>query len=126
MQPRGPVIENQLEDGLGVLLVPFDAEGDDGAPRGHGLAELQLGNRQQMAAVLVAPWPMQQQVLDGANLQPGQLRRPFRADAVQGRHRSGQGRGLLIGRGSGHPAAPYDAKPESRSPKSDRLRCRRP
>ena len=82
MQPRGAVIEDKLKDGLGVLLVPFDAEGDDGAPRGHGLAELQLGNWQQMAAVLVAPRPMQHQVFDRANLQTGQLRRPFRPDAV--------------------------------------------
>jgi hypothetical protein len=62
---------------------------------------------------------MQQQVFDGADVQPGQLCRAFRADAVQGRHRSSQGRVLLIGRRSGHPAAPYDAKPEIRSPKSD-------
>ena len=112
MEPRGPVVEDQLKDGLGVLLEPLHAEGDDRAPRRRRLAELQLGNRQELAAVLVAPWPMQQQVFDGADLQPGQLRRAFRADAVQGRHRSGQGRGLLIGRRSGHPPAPYNAKAE--------------
>ena len=82
MQPRGPVIENQLEDGLGVLLEPLDAEGDDLASRCDWVAELQAGDRQQLAPVLVAPRTMQQQVLYGANLDAGQLRRPFRADTV--------------------------------------------
>ena len=95
MQPRCPVIENQFKDGLRVLLKPLHAEGDDGAPRGGRLAELQLGNGPEMPAVLVAPWPMQEQVFDGANLQPCQLRRAFRADAGQRGHRSGKRRDRL-------------------------------
>src|ERR1017187_4182177 len=119
MEPRGPIVEDQLEDGLRVLLEPLHAQGDDRAPRGRRLAELQLGNWQELAAILVAPWPVQQQVLYGADVQPGQLRRAFRADAAQGCHRSGEGRGLLIGRCGGHPLTPYKAKSEIRSPKSE-------
>ena len=117
MQPRGAVVENQLKDGLGVLLEPLDAEGDDRAPRRRRLAELQFGNGPELAAVLVAPRPMQQQVFDGANLQPRQLRRAFRADAGQRGHRSGEGRDRLIGRRGGHPASTI--RGETRNPKPE-------
>ena len=104
---------------LVCCLIPLDAEGDDLAPRRRRLAELQLGNGPELAAVLVAAGPMQQQVFDGADLQPGQLRRAFRADAVQGCHRPGQGRGRLFGRRGRHPPHHTMGNPESeaRNPK---------
>ena len=95
MQPRGAVVEDQLEDGLGVLLEPLHAEGDDCAARRGRLAELQLGNGAELAAVLVAPRPVQQQVFDGADLQPGELRGAFRADAVTAWSPAGRGAGSV-------------------------------
>ena len=92
MQPRRAVIEDELEDGLGVLLVPLNAERDDRAPGGNRLLKRQVGDSPQLPAVLVTPWPMQEQVFDSADLQPSQLRRAFRADAGQGGYGSGKGR----------------------------------
>ncbi len=118
MQPRGAVVENQLEDGLGAVLVPLDALGNNPAPRRGRLAELQSGYGVEMAAVFVAGRPMQQQVPDRANLQPGELRGAFRADAEQSRHRVVQGRERFIGGRGGHPRAPYQAaaQTEARNP----------
>ena len=91
MQPGGAVVEDQFVDGLGVLLEPLDAVGDDFAARGGRLVELQAGDGQEVPAVLVAARPVQQEVFDGENLQPGQLRGAFRADARQGGHWPGEG-----------------------------------
>jgi len=106
MQPRGAVIEDQLEDGAGVVLIPLDSVGDHPAPRGGRHAQLQPGDGGKVAAVFVPGRPMPQQVLEGANLQPGQLRGAFRADAGQNRDRLAQGRKRFVGGRSGHPGAP--------------------
>ena len=106
---------------LVCLLEPLHAEGDDGAPRGRRLAELQLGNGPELPAVLVAPGPMQQQVFDGADLQPRQLRRAFRADAGQHRHWSGQGRDRLIWASRRSSAGTIRCEAEIRSPKSEAI-----
>jgi len=119
VQPGRPVIENQLKDRLGVLREPLHPQGNDGASRRRRLVELQLGNWPELAAILVAVRPMQEQVFDGANLQPCQLHRAFRADTGQRGHGSGKGQGRLIGRCGSHPPAPYNAHSAIRSPKSN-------
>ena len=86
MQPRRAVVENELEDGLGALGKIIHALRDDLAARGRGHAELQILDREKMAAVLVAARTVEEEIVDGENFQPRQLRRAFGADAGQSGH----------------------------------------
>ena len=72
MQPRGAVVEDELEDGFGVTLEPLDAQSDHGSAHDGGLIQLQFGNGPQAAAVLIPPRPVKQQVLDRVDLEPRQ------------------------------------------------------
>jgi hypothetical protein len=91
MQAGRAVIEDEFVDGPGMLLIPFYAVGHDFAPGRRRLVKLQAGDGQECAAILVAARPMQQEIFDGENLEPGQLRGALWADARQSGHTSGEG-----------------------------------
>ena len=92
MQPRRAVIENEFKDGFAAAAKPLEAQRDNRAARRGGFVLGQFGNFAEVPAVFVTPWPVQQQILDGVNIEPRKLRRAFRADAPQRGHRSSQRR----------------------------------
>jgi hypothetical protein len=76
--------------------------GNDFAARGGGLIELQAGNRDEVPAIFMTAGPVQQEIFNGDNPQPAQLRGAFRPNARQGRDWPGEGRGLLCWRWGSH------------------------
>ena len=88
MQPARAVLKHKLEHGLRAVPESLEPLGDD-APSSRGrLAGLELPDSPQMPSVFLAPGPMQQQILDADQAQPGQLRRPLDSDARQFLERS--------------------------------------
>ena len=83
MQPRRAVVENDFKNGFAAAAKTFEAERDDRAARRGRFVLRQFGDFAEMPAVFVTPRPVQQQILDGENVQPRQLRRAFRADAPE-------------------------------------------
>src|SRR5262249_14364858 len=127
MQVRGAVVEHELEDGFGAVAEPFDSERDDLAACKGRLAELQVGDSAKLSPILVAAWPLQEQVLDGPNSQPFQLFCPFRADPAQGSNRPGARRDGLFWRVNSHRFAPYGPQASSSTGKAKRLfACEKP
>ena len=98
MQPRGAILQDDLENGFRMVVKPLDPERNDGAAGRRPLVQLQFANRSQVAAVFVAVRPVQQQIFYGENLQPGQLGCPLRAHAIQRGHWPGKWGALLFGR----------------------------
>src|SRR5208337_63349 len=68
----------------------------------RGFVEAALRNRMELAAILIAPGAMQEQILDGADLQSGQLRVAFRTHAEQTYHRPLQRREIGFKRVRSH------------------------
>ena len=85
MQPRRAVVDDELEQAL-AKTHPLDARRDD-RPGDGGIVALGQGlDLVRLVAVLVAPWPVPQQVGDGADAELGQARRALSADTGQRRH----------------------------------------
>ena len=116
VQPRRAVVENEFEHRFAAAAPAFDAARDDFAARGGCLVQGQPGNGADMPAVFIAPRPVKQQIEDGMESEPGELRGALRADAAQRgerrRERTG-GRGRC--RRFGHATF---IKSKTRSPKS--------
>ena len=85
MQPRRAVVDYELEQAL-AKTHPLDARRDD-RPGDGGIVALGQGlDLVRLVAVLVAPWPVPQQVGDGADAELGQAGRTLTADTGQRRH----------------------------------------
>ena len=80
MEPRGAVLENELEDRPRLFAKGLQPLGDDPTASGGSLPESQIPDGQEMAAVFVAARAMQQQVANGVQAKAGQLRAPLGAD----------------------------------------------
>ena len=88
-----PDCNHEREQGSQVISI---------APADGWFAELQIGNGVELAPVLIALWSVEQQIFDGANFQPFQLRCAFWPDTPQGGHWLGKSRGLLVWRRHRH------------------------
>ena len=88
MQPASAVFEDKLKNRFGALPVGLEALSDDASASRGRSPHFELADAQEMPAVFVAPRPMQQQLLDGEQSEPGQLRGSFRPDAGQRLQRS--------------------------------------
>ncbi len=80
MQPAGAVVQDQFKKRAAAAHAPRPGRDGRAASQG-GRAQLQIGDALEMAAVLVAERAVQEQVAHGAQVQPLQLRGPFRAHA---------------------------------------------
>src|SRR5208283_5724172 len=80
MQPRRAVVEDDFKDRFAAAAKPFEAGRNDRAACGGRFLHRQFGDGAEMAAVLVSPWPVQEQILDGVNAEPRELCRAFAAD----------------------------------------------
>jgi len=71
------------------------------------LADLEVADRTKSVSIFIADWAMQQQILNGGDLQFRQLRGPFPTHTHQGRHRPGKRGHFSIRRDGGHLASQY-------------------
>ena len=83
VKPGCAVIKNQFKDRFGAPLVALQTQGHHVSPDGSPFAQLQIGDTTEMAPVLIAPRPMQQQIMDSRKLQASQLRRALRANPAK-------------------------------------------
>jgi hypothetical protein len=83
MQPGRAVIEDELEDGAGVMLKPFHPQCDRATARQRHFVQDQFLDRPEMAAVFVTTGTMQQQIFDGRHAHPSQLRHALGSDTPQ-------------------------------------------
>jgi hypothetical protein len=83
VQPRRAVVEYEFENRLLSAAEMFCSEGDNSAARGGWLGQLQPGDGPEFPAILVAPRPVEQQILDRENSQSGKLRRALGPDSPQ-------------------------------------------
>src|SRR2546430_2366115 len=81
VEPRRAVVENELEECFSATAPALYAERDNFAARGGRFVQLQVSDGTEAAAVFITSWTMQQQIADGVNSQPRQLRGAFGADA---------------------------------------------
>ena len=92
MQPSRPIVEDDFKNGFAAAAKTPEAGRDDRAARRGGFVLRQFGNFMEVPAVFVTPGPVQQQILDGVNVEARELRRAFAANAPQRGHRSSQRR----------------------------------
>ena len=83
MQPRRAVVEDDFKNRFAAAAKPFEAQRDNCAAHRGGFLLCEFDNFAEMPAVLVTPRPVQEQILDGADIEPCKLRRAFAADAPQ-------------------------------------------
>src|SRR5262245_34349084 len=107
MQPRGAVVEDHFENGFRSLAIAFEAGGHDLAARSGRLIQLQPGDGEEAAAILMTARPMKQQIFNGPDAEPLELHRALTADTPKSRDRFREGRGSRIRGRSRHGPAPY-------------------
>ena len=85
MESSRAIVNDELEQTL-AKAHPLDARRDNRPGDGGIIALGQSLNLVLLVTVLVAPWPVPQQVGDGPNAELGQARRALNADTGQRRH----------------------------------------
>ena len=98
VQMRRAVVEHELEHRTRAFAETLHAGRDDGAAHRGGLLEFQIADGEKFPAILVAARFVQQQVLDGKNLQPREQARTLLAHAPDRSHGRGERRNCIFRR----------------------------
>ena len=74
------VVENDFKNGFAAAAKTPETQRDNRAARRGRFVLRQFGDFAEMPAVFVTPRPVQQQILDGVDVEARQLRRAFRTN----------------------------------------------
>jgi hypothetical protein len=83
VEPAGAVVDDALEDGASAVAPGFDSGGGDGAADGGGFAGLEGMDRAGVPPVFVSAGAKEEEIAYGVDVEPGEERGFFGADAVE-------------------------------------------
>mgnify|MGYP000956919231 CR=1 FL=1 len=83
VQPPGAVVDDALKDRASAVAPGFDSGGGDGATDSDGFAGLEGGDRAGLPPVFVSAGAEEEEIAHGMDLEPGEERGFFGADAME-------------------------------------------